>query len=111
MAKGEIIPFRGDGEAQGFMREPTSPPSRRPAAGRTDNSKTGATAAGSGEDAGVSSASASSTFTSLGDLTHAVVLRLAGGYPKIRGPVKRLGGGTASPARSARPAEGDDAGG
>lgn len=36
------------------------------------------------EGAGVSPASASSTFTPLGDLTHAVVLRLAGGYPRIR---------------------------
>jgi len=43
-----------------------------------------AKSAGAREGAGVSSASASSTFTSLGDLTHAVVLRLAGGYPRIR---------------------------
>lgn len=64
------------------------------------------------KDAGASSASASSTFISLGAITHAVVLRLAGGYPKIRGPVKRLGGGgTTSPALSASLAEGDDAGG
>ena len=70
MSKGEIIPFRGDGEAQGFMREPTSPPSRRPAAG-------------SGEDAGVSSASASS-FVHVSEPVLAVVLRLQGRFPKIR---------------------------
>jgi len=38
------------------------------------------------EDAGVSSASASSTFASIGAVTHAVVLRLKGGFPKISMP-------------------------
>jgi len=55
------------------------------------------------EGAGVSSASASS-FQMLGDLTHAVVLRLAGGYPKIRGPV-RPGG---QPHRPSAALEGEE---
>lgn len=77
----------GDGEAQGFMREPTSPPSLRSAAGGTVIQFPGVSAAASAgvqEDAGVSSASASSTFVSIGAVTHAVVLRLRGGFPKIR---------------------------
>lgn len=61
-------------------------------------------AAGSGEGAGVSSASASS-FVSLGSVTYAVVLRLRGGFPKIRGPA-RPGGGE-EPRRSSDQAEGD----
>lgn len=65
--------------------------------------------AGAKEGADVSSASASS-FQMLGDLTHAVVLRLAGGYPKIRGPV-RLREEEQPHRPSARSPEGDDAGG
>lgn len=42
-----------------------------------------AASAGDHEGAGVSSASASSTFVSLGSVTHAVVLRLRGGFPKV----------------------------
>lgn len=57
------------------------------------------------EGAGVSSASASSTFVPLGDLTHAVVLRLAGGYPRIRGPERREGGGPAAPVIQPAPGE------
>ena len=64
-----------------------------------------AASAGVQEDAGVSSASASSTFVPLGNLTHAVVLRLQGGFPKIRGPA-RPGGGE-EPRRSSDQAEGD----
>lgn len=41
-----------------------------------------AASAGDQEDAGVSSASASS-FVSLGSVTHAVVLRLRGGFPRV----------------------------
>lgn len=81
----------GDGEAQGFMREPTSPPSLRSAAGGTVIQFPGVSAAASAGDqegAEVSSASASSTFVSLGSVTHAVVLRLKGGFPKIRGPAR-----------------------
>ena len=64
-----------------------------------------AASAGDQEGAGVSSASASSTFVSLGSVTHAVVLRLQGGFPKIRGPA-RPGGGE-EPRRSSDQAEGD----
>lgn len=53
--------------------------------------------AGDIEDAGVSPASASS-FVPLGNLTHAVVLRLQGGFPKIRGPARREGGEPTAPA-------------
>lgn len=96
----------GDGEAQGFMREPTSPPSLRSAAGGTViQFPSPAAFAGAREGAGVSSASASSTFVPLGNLTHAVVLRLQGGFPKIRGPA-RPGGGE-EPRRSFDQAEGD----
>ncbi len=57
------------------------------------------------EGAGVSSASASSTFVSLGAVTHAVVLRLRGGFPKIRGPARQ---GGAEPRRSFDQREGED---
>ncbi|KNY13112.1 hypothetical protein AKG11_31065 [Shinella sp. SUS2] len=79
----------GDGEAQGFMREPTSPPSLRSAAGGTViQFPSPAAFAGAREGAGVSSASASSTFVSLGSVTHAVVLRLRGGFPRISMPAR-----------------------
>ena len=61
------------------------------------------TAEGS-EGAGVSSASASS-FGSIGAVTHAVVLRLRGGFPKIRGPARQ---GGAEPRRSLNQREGED---
>lgn len=75
----------GDGEAQGFMRRPTSPPSPIRRIGGTTNSKSGATAAafGSGKDAGVSSASASS-FVPLAVPVQAVVLRLQGKFPRVK---------------------------
>jgi len=57
------------------------------------------------EGAGASPASASS-FVSLGDATHAVVMRLRGGYPKIRGPARQ--GGGAEPRRSSDQREGED---
>lgn len=61
MRKGDIIQFpRGDDGAQGFMREPTSPPSHRSAAGEPD------------------------FFVPLGEPAHAVVLRLKGRFPRIR---------------------------
>lgn len=59
------------------------------------------------EGAGVSSASASSTFISLGSVTHAVVLRLQGGFPKIRGPM-RPGG---EPHRTSTALQGEEDGG
>jgi len=64
-----------------------------------------AASAGDQEGAGVSPASASSTFIPLGNLTHAVVLRLQGGFPKIRGPARQ--GGGEEPRRSSDQAEGD----
>ncbi len=76
----------GDGEAQGFMREPTSPPSLRSAAGGTVIQFPGVSAAASAGDqegAGVSSASASS-FVHLGVPARAVVLRIKQGLPKLR---------------------------
>lgn len=47
-----------------------------------------AASAGDHEGAGVSSASASSPFVSLGSVTHAVVLRLRGGFPRISMPAR-----------------------
>lgn len=97
----------GDGEGVSLAGDviPFPSPARR--AGQTANSTSpGAAAASAGdqEGAGVSSASASS-FVSLGSVTHAVVLRLKGGFPKIRGPA-RPGGGE-EPRRSSDQAEGD----
>lgn len=88
----------GDGEAQGFMRRPTSPPSLSPPQGETviQFPSPAAKTAGAREDAGVTSASASS-FELLGAITHAVVLRLQGGFPKIKvGRVTEGGGGPAT---------------
>lgn len=58
------------------------------------------------EGAGVSSASASS-FVSLGAVTHAVVLRLRGGFPRLSvlGGAG-LGGGEAAPPGQSAPGEG-----
>lgn len=102
----------GDGEGVSLAGDvlPFPSPARR--AGQTANSTSpgsAAASAGDQEGADVSSASASS-FQMLGDLTHAVVLRLAGGYPKIRGPV-RLREEEQPHRPSARSPEGDDAGG
>ena len=66
-----------------------------------------AASAGDQEGAGVSSASASSTFVSLGNLTHAVVLRLQGGFPKIRGPARLREEMPAAPVDQSAP-EGSD---
>jgi len=90
---GDVVPFPSPARRIGQTANSSSP---GPAA---------ATSAGDQEDAGVSSASASSSFVSLGNLTHAVVLRLQGGFPKIRGPA-RPGGGE-EPRRSSDQAEGD----
>lgn len=60
MTKGEIIQFRGDGEAQGFMREPTSPPSHRSAAGEPE------------------------FFVPLGEPVLAVVMRLKSRLPRVK---------------------------
>lgn len=61
MAKGEIIQFpRGDDGAQGFVREPTSPPSHRPAAGEPE------------------------FFVPLGVPVLAVVMRLKSRLPRVR---------------------------
>jgi hypothetical protein len=98
----------GDGEGVSLAGDvvPFSSPARR--AGQTDDSSfprssAAALAAEGSEGAGVSSASASS-FKSLGDLTHAVVLRLAGGYPKIRGPVRL----SSRPHRPSAASEGEE---
>lgn len=55
--------------------------------------------AGDTEGAGVSSASASSTFVSLGAVTHAVLLRLQGGFPRV----KVLAGAPREEERARRP--------
>lgn len=80
-------PSNSDGdEASCFQHAagelPASSP--RPAAGETVIKLPGSAAASSGdqEGAGVSSASAPS-FTSLGELTHAVVLRLQSKFPRV----------------------------
>jgi hypothetical protein len=80
-------PSKDSDEANRFPQaaDELSASSHRPAAGETViQFPSPAAFAGAREGAGVSSASASSTFIPLGDLTHAVVLRLAGGYPRIR---------------------------
>ncbi|GMB80517.1 hypothetical protein NN6n1_12990 [Shinella zoogloeoides] len=97
MGTGETRNSGGDGEAQGFMREPTSPPSPVRRIGETViNFPSPAAFAGAREDAGVSSASASS-FIPLGIAAHAVVLRLQGGFPKIRVRGAAEGGEQAAP--------------
>lgn len=81
-------PSNLDGKGLSLAGDVVPFPSSARRAGQTANSQlpgvSAAASAGDQEDAGVSSASASSTFTSLGSLTHAVVLRLHGGFPKIR---------------------------
>lgn len=98
-----------DGEGKSLAGDLSPSPSSGPPLGSNrlipfPRSAAAALAAEGSEGAGVSSASASS-FTLLGDLTHAVVLRLAGGYPriKVRGAAE---GGPAAPLDGHR-AEGD----
>lgn len=101
-------PSKFDGETgtlAGVSASPLGPPQGE-AVIPFPRSAAAALAAEGSEGAGVSSASASSTFTSLGDLTHAVVLRLAGGYPKIRVRGAAEGGGPAAPLGDQR-AEGE----
>lgn len=81
---GDVVPFPSPARRVGQTAKSSSP---GPAA---------ASSAGDQEDAGVSSASASS-FVPLGSLTHAVVLRLQGGFPKIR--VRRPAEGGAETGR------------
>ena len=69
-------------------RAPSSGPPLGPTVIQFPRSSAAALAAEGSEGADVSSASASSTFVSLGAVTHAVVLRLQGGFPKIRGPAR-----------------------
>jgi hypothetical protein len=85
----------GDGEAQGFMRRPTSPPSLSPPQGETVIPFPAPPQLPGREGAGVTSASASS-FELLGAVTHAVVLRLQGGFPKIKVGRVTEGGGPAT---------------
>lgn len=84
MAKGEIIPFRRDDGAQGLVRKPTSPPSLRSAAGEPVIQFPGSAAASSGDQEGAGASPASvPSFDQLGDLAHAVVLRLQSKFPRI----------------------------
>lgn len=95
--------FDGEGKSPASDRLP-SPSAGPPGSSRLIPFPVAAAAKGRDQEgAGVSSASASS-FVPLGDLTHAVVLRLAGGYPKIRGPV-RPGG---QPHRPSAALEGEE---
>ena len=56
------------------------------------------------EDAEVSSASASSTFIPLGLAARSVVLKLQGGFPKIRGPERQqVGRRSAAPVDQSAP--------
>lgn len=94
----------GDGEGVSLAGDVVHFPSPARRIGQTANSSSpgpaAATSAGDQEDAGVPSASASS-FVPLGCLTHAVVLRLQGGFPKIRGPARRRGDDAAPVDQSA----------
>lgn len=101
-------PSKDSDEANRFPQaaDELSASSHRPAAGETViQFPSPAASAGAREDAGVSSASASSAFVPLGNLTHAVVLRLQGGFPKIRGPARP---GGAEPRRSFDQREGEE---
>lgn len=101
-------PSKSDGKGQSLAGDVLPFPSLARSAGPTtiQFSSPAANLAGDTEGAGVSSASASS-FVSLGDLTHAVVLRLQGGLPKIR-VTRRLGGGTAAAPPVQSPPEGEE---
>lgn len=78
----------GDGEGRSLAGDvlPFPSPARR--AGQTANSQlpgvSAAASAGDREDTGVSSASVSSLFIPLGMAAHAVVMKLRGGFPRIR---------------------------
>ncbi|GAA4169256.1 hypothetical protein GCM10023069_25530 [Shinella granuli] len=78
-------PSKSDGKGQSLAGDVLPFPSLARSAGPTtiQFSSPAAKLAGDTEGAGVSSASASSTFVSLGSVTHAVVLRLRGGSPKV----------------------------
>lgn len=92
-------PSKDSDEANRFPQaaDELSASSHRPAAGETViQFPSPAASAGAREDAGVSSASASS-FVSIGAVTHAVVLRLRGGFPKVR---MGLGATHAHPCRA-----------
>lgn len=78
-------PSRSDGKGRSLAGDVVPFPSLARSAGPTTIQFPGVSAAASAgdqEDAGVSSASASS-FVSLGAVTHAVVLRLRGGFPRV----------------------------
>ena len=80
-------PSKFDGKGQSLTGDVLPFPSLARSAGPTTiQFPSPAASAGAREDAGVSSASASSTFVSIGAVTHAVVLRLRGGFPKISMP-------------------------
>ena len=68
-----------------------------------------ATIAGDQEDAGVSSASASS-FVSLGSAISPVILRLQGGFPKIRAKGAALGSLETAPFNQPALGEGEERG-
>jgi hypothetical protein len=79
----------GDGEGRSLAGDvlPFPSPARR--AGQTDESSfprssAAALAAEGSEGAGVSSASVPSLFIPLGMAAHAVVMKLQGGFPRIR---------------------------
>lgn len=90
MGKGEIIRFPRRDEASRFHHAdgelPASSQARR--TGETRNSFRANAAEGSGEDAVVSPASASSTFIPLGAAIRPVILRLKGRYPRISMPAR-----------------------
>lgn len=77
-----------DGKGQSLAGDVLHFPSLARSAGPSTTQFPGSAAASAGdqEGAGVSPASASSTFDPLGKLSHAVVLRFQGDFPKIRVP-------------------------
>lgn len=100
--------FDGEGKSPASDRLPS--PSSGPPLGSNRLIPFPGAAAAKGRDtegAGVSSASASSTFVPLGNLTHSVVLRLQGGFPKIRGPARLMEERPAAPVDQSAP-EGSD---
>ena len=98
-------PSKFDGEGKSLGGDLSPSPHGPPLGPTVIQFPSPAAFAGAREDAGVSSASASSTFVPLGAVTHAVVLRLRGGFPKIRGPARQ---GGAEPRRSFDQREGED---
>lgn len=92
-------PSKFDGEGKSLAGDLSPSPSAGPP-GSSRVIKFPVFAAAKGRDtegAGVSSASASSTFVPLGIAAHAVVLRLQGGFPKIRVRGAAEGGEQAAP--------------